>query len=121
MQQFSSSDFEGDRLKAPGAFAVCFLATWCPFCRDFLPNFERLATDGRFHLAVADISDESSPLWETFAVDIVPTVVAFRDGRPFWRKDGIAGYGLDDQDLAALRSAFQSGPTSPRAKASPRL
>ncbi|MCI4319663.1 MAG: thioredoxin family protein [Thermoplasmata archaeon] len=111
MEQFSTSDFVGTQLTAPGPVAVCFLATWCPFCRDFLPTFAAAEPGGRFRLAVADISEESNSLWETFGIEIVPTIVAFEDGRPFWRKDGIGGYGLDERDLAALRSAFEKGPT----------
>jgi thioredoxin 1 len=118
MQQLSAGDFDGDHLNASGEVAVCFLAGWCPFCRDFLPSFAAMGTGDRFELAVADISDESSPLWETFSIDIVPTIVAFRNGRPFWRKDGISGYGLDDKDLVALRSAFEKGPGPGRPKVS---
>jgi thioredoxin len=120
MQQLSARDFDGDQLKASGEVAVCFLAGWCPFCRDFLPSFAALETGDRFELAIADISDESSPLWERFSIDIVPTIVAFRNGRSFWRKDGISGYGLDDKDLAALRSAFEEAPAIDRPHGSPR-
>jgi thioredoxin-like negative regulator of GroEL len=108
MDQFSAMDFQADRLRLVEECAVCFHTTWCPFCRDFLPGFEALEGTVPFRLALADISDESSPLWEDHSVEIVPTIIAFRAGRPFWRKDGIGGYGLDENDLVALRAAFSA-------------
>ena len=54
--------------------------------------------------ALVDISAENNPLWETFKVDIVPTLVGFRNGLAIARKDGIAGAGLETSDLKdALR------------------
>jgi thioredoxin-like negative regulator of GroEL len=106
VDQLTASDFEADRLKVATEVAVCFHTTWCPYCRDFLPGFEALEGTVPFELAEADISDESSPLWEVHSIEIVPTILAFRAGRPFWRKDGIPGYGLDEKDLRALRAAF---------------
>ncbi|MCI4349956.1 MAG: thioredoxin family protein [Thermoplasmata archaeon] len=106
MERLSTADFSGDRLAAALDTAVCFYAGWCPFCVDFLPRFAALEGTVPFRLALADISDESTPLWETFGIAIVPTLVAFRAGRIFWRKDGVGGYGLDDHDLAALQRAF---------------
>ena len=54
--------------------------------------------------ALANISDESNPLWETFKVDIVPTLVGFRDGLVIIRKDGVASIGLGMPELEdALR------------------
>jgi len=54
--------------------------------------------------ALVDISDMDNPLWETFKVAIVPTLVGFRDGKAFVRKDGTAGVGLSAEELEdALR------------------
>jgi thioredoxin-like negative regulator of GroEL len=40
------------------------------------------------------MSDLESPLWDTFDVRIVPTVVVFKEGRPIFRSDGVLGRGL---------------------------
>jgi thiol-disulfide isomerase/thioredoxin len=98
-------DFEGDRLTRPGTWAVGFLASWCPFCRAFRPKFERFSAGPEVHLAVADVSEEENPLWDSLRVEVVPTLVVFRDGRPTWRRDGRAGEGLDERDLRALAAA----------------
>ena len=44
--------------------------------------------------AEVDISDYDNPLWETFGISIVPTVVVFKDGQPVFRRDGVQGRGL---------------------------
>ena len=58
--------------------------------------------------AVADISDIDDPLWETFAVNIVPTVIVFKNGELVSRKDGVLGRGLStkaiDEVIQELRS-----------------
>jgi hypothetical protein len=43
-------------------------------------------------------------LWEIFQVEIVPTLIGFRDGGAIVRKDGVAGVGLG---LPELEDALQ--------------
>ncbi len=105
MEELGAVDFESGRLTRPGTWAVGFLASWCPFCRAFRPKFEKLSAGPAVHLAVADVSDEDSPLWDSLKVEVVPTLVVFRDGRPIWRRDGRPGAGLDERDLNALAQA----------------
>lgn len=100
--------FEGERLQRAGAVAVAFLADWCPFCRAFEPEFASLATPHGRALAVADLTDLDSPLWDRFAIEVVPTVVVFRDGRTILRRDGVAGQGLGSADLRAIEQALQA-------------
>jgi thioredoxin 1 len=107
MERLGAEAFEGDRLRRGGTWAVAFLADWCPYCRAFAPEFERLQESGQFELAEADLTDEESPLWNQFAVEVVPTIVAFREGKVIFRRDGILGQGLSTADLAALRGALR--------------
>ena len=109
MERIGPDAFEGDRLLRRGTWAVAFLADWCPFCRAFAPKFEALAGSGPFQIAVADVTDENSPLWERFEVEVVPTLLAFRDGKSIFRRDGHLGRGLAPGDLADLEKAL--GPT----------
>ena len=105
MLSLKPDDFSGTRLLDSRNILAVFYASWCPFCRSFLSVFESAMvrkTDPQG--AFVDISDEDNPLWETFKVDIVPTLVGFRNGLAIARKDGAAGVGLGMSDLQdALR------------------
>ncbi len=106
MERWGTEAFQGERLKRPGTWGVCFLADWCPFCTEFLRRFEKLDGAGDLHVAVADVTDLESPLWERFRIDVVPTLVAFRNGKAIWRKDGVHMVGLREADLRELRTAL---------------
>ncbi len=106
METFREGDFEGTRLRRDGLWAVAFLADWCPFCHRFRPEFERVSEGA---LAVVDLSDVESPLWDRFGVEVVPTVLVFRDGDVVLRADGRAGRGLASSDLDRVRAALRGG------------
>ena len=88
------NDFDGQNLKDAGPIAVLFRAEWCSFCRGFMPIFESLQ-EAKVPSATVDLSDFSNPLWETFTIDIVPTVLLFNSGKIIQRYDGVAGQGLN--------------------------
>jgi thioredoxin 1 len=106
LERLGAADFDGVRLRRSGTWGVGFLAEWCPFCRSFEPKFEGLAGTTPAHLAIADVTDEESPLWERFSVEVVPTVIVFRDGEATFRRDGRLGRGLGEPDLQAFRAAL---------------
>ena len=82
-------------LESPEPAVVMFWATWCPFCRRFKSEFERLRDELRARFVSVFLDDESNPLWEDYAVDVVPTIALFRGGELVDRQDGVLGYGLD--------------------------
>ncbi len=88
-------------------WAVAFVADWCPFCRAFLAPFSELRGAGPFEIAFGDVTDEESPLWDDFRIEVVPTVLGFRDGRAVYRRNGVRGVGLLDEDLAAIRTEMR--------------
>jgi len=106
MLSLRPDDFSGTQLLDSRNVLAIFYAKWCPFCRTFLAIFESTMTERTNPGgALVDISDQNNPLWETFRVNVVPTLVGFIDGVPIVRKDGIAGAGLGTSDLQdTLRS-----------------
>jgi translation initiation factor 2B subunit (eIF-2B alpha/beta/delta family) len=107
LERLDAGAFRKGKLNRSGTWGVVFLAEWCPFCRAFAPLFAGLASEAQ--IAVGDLTSLESPLWEEFAVEVVPTVVVFREGEPVYRKDGILGEGLSEHDLPEIRNALGLG------------
>jgi thiol-disulfide isomerase/thioredoxin len=98
------NDFHGARLDRFGMWVVAFLADWCPFCRSFGPRLFAISGQG-FEVAWADVSRADSPLWDVFEIEVIPTVIIFRNGSVVLRVDGRFGEGLDTPDLAEILRA----------------
>ena len=108
--ELQSTDFSGQALNRKGIVAAVFLASWCSFCRRFRPLFEAAAADGRTTWAVVDVTDDENELWEKFGIEVVPTIVIFKDGQVIWRKDGVLGRGLSEADIQeAIRQIRLAG------------
>jgi thioredoxin 2 len=106
MERVGAEAFAGDRLDRAGTWAVAFVADWCPFCDEFLPPYSARKPPAGVRLALADLTDVESPLWDRFHVDVIPTVLIFAEGREIARMDGVLGVGIGDTELdALLRSA----------------
>ena len=78
---------------------MLFSAQWCPFCRRFYPDFQDALNSKGIRWAEVDISDTDDPLWETFDISVVPTVIIFKDGQPIFRRDGVLGRGLSEKAI----------------------
>jgi len=103
------SDFDGKRLKRGGTLTVLFAAEWCPFCRRFSPLFESALAKKGMPGALADLSNLGNPLWETFDIQVVPTVMVFKDGELIYRMDGLLGQGLPDDAMSQVLPYLTSG------------
>lgn len=83
-----------------GRVLALFHASWCPFCRSFLPVFEKNSGEGdSTNILKVKIDDETNPLWAEFSIEVVPTIILFNDGRVASRLDGTLGRGLTEEQL----------------------
>ena len=75
---------------------VCalFYASWCPFSRRFLPEFERAAGVHEKSFACVKV-DDLVDLCDEYAIDVYPTVIFFEKGKVLDRVDGVLGAGID--------------------------
>jgi hypothetical protein len=48
------------------------------------------------------LDDFGNPLWDAHCIDVVPTVIVFKDDAIQARRDGRAGVGLTEKDLETL-------------------
>lgn len=87
--------FRVEVLESQQPTVALFWATWCPFCRRYKPEFDKLAAKWPWRFASVYLDDESNPLWDDYSVEVVPTLALFRGGRLVARQDGILGYGID--------------------------
>jgi thiol-disulfide isomerase/thioredoxin len=104
MERLTAADFDGTTLARDGVLAVAFAADWCPYCREFMAEFK--TAELSVESAMGDVTDEESALWDDFELEVVPTLVLFRDGEAVWRRDGIRHAGLTASDIDALRAAL---------------
>ncbi|MCJ7696415.1 MAG: CDGSH iron-sulfur domain-containing protein [Anaerolineaceae bacterium] len=87
-----------DILKNKKRAFVLFYASWCPFCRDFLPIYDRyFEKEPETFLRV--MIDEKEELMDKYSVEIVPTVIFFSNGKIKRRCDGKECIGLSEKHL----------------------
>jgi thioredoxin 1 len=77
-----------------------FYSSWCPFCRSFLPSFQRKTEMANFDTILYIVVDDyDNPLWEEYSIDAVPTVILFERESVLKRLDGKLGRGLSEKEF----------------------
>ena len=87
-----------EMLRTKERVIALFYASWCPFCKKFLPIFMRSAEGERRDFL--SVQDDEETLADRYSVKIFPTVLYFEKGIVSKRLDGIPGVGLQEQHLA---------------------
>ena len=79
-----------------------FYANWCPYCKAFVPIFNKEIETSNIEVAVHVILDDfDNPLWDEYEVEAVPTILFFEHGKVSNRLDGKFGVGLNRTQLTA--------------------
>jgi len=88
-------DFEKEVLKSELPVLVDFYATWCGPCKMMAPNVEKIAEEFKDQLVVKKIDvDQESLLAQSFNINIIPTVVIFKNGTVVASHTGAMPYEL---------------------------
>lgn len=75
------NEFETEVLNKEGVVLVDFFATWCPPCKMLGPVLEDIASSrSEFDVIKIDI-DENQDLAIKYGVEVVPTMVVFKNGK----------------------------------------
>ncbi len=98
----TKKDFDAEIGKTSGSITL-FYSAWCPFCLSFLPAFEALA--GKREGFIKVCTDDLPELEDAFSIEVVPTVLCFRNGKVTARLDGELGRGLNAGSLASFAAA----------------
>lgn len=85
-------------LKNKNKVVALVYASWCPFCRNFLPVFEKYVSGEGFDFV--RVQDDQESIGDRYSVDIFPTVLYFEKGKVAKRLDGQPGVGLSEKQLA---------------------
>jgi thioredoxin 1 len=101
MIQVTTNNFSEKILKSSRPTVTLFSTTYCPFVSSFDRIFEEYKSP-IYEFAKVDITDDDNPLWERYDIEVVPTLIAFKDGKEIGRKDAALGVGLSEEDLKDL-------------------
>jgi len=100
MKEVDNEDDLTSILRATERVFVLFYASWCPFCRSFLPIFEEYARKNRRDTFLrVRIDDENNRLWEKYDVKVVPTVILFKGEKVQRRLNGVLRVGLTENQF----------------------
>jgi thiol-disulfide isomerase/thioredoxin len=91
-------DFISDLLLGSGNILVFFYALWCPFCRSTYHHLSSLSSNS-YKVFRVDLSDEDNPLWTILQIRRIPTLIAFHNGKEFWRREATYMIGLRETDF----------------------
>jgi len=89
------------QLKGKDRVFVLFYATWCGYSQRFLPIFEQVA-ERKGHQCIRVTMDEKESLFEKYSVDVMPSVLVFKNGKLSKRLDGTPHVGLSEEQLQEL-------------------
>jgi thioredoxin 1 len=80
---------------------VLFYASWCPFSQRFLPIFEKHTKNDEKDFCRV-LTDEIESCEEDYSIDVVPTVIFFKNGKIAKRLDGVVGEGLNEKQFVEM-------------------
>ena len=86
-----------EQLRQSGKVLALFYASWCPFCRNFLPIFTKHAQHINSAVCIrVRIDENENPLWDEYSFEAVPAVILFEKGQLVKRLDSHLGKGLNE-------------------------
>lgn len=98
----TDKDFEQTVLKSKTATLVDFWAAWCGPCRMLSPVVEELATEYEGKIQVVKLNvDENPGTAQKYSILSIPTLILFKDGKPFKQMVGFRQKAELKKDLDA--------------------
>lgn len=101
-----TSDFEERTLKRGGKALVFFYAKWCPYCRAACEETDCIMDKDTYEAYSVDLSDDDNPLWDQLGIEVVPTLIGYKDGEETYRKQAARMVGLRRPDFEAADASL---------------
>lgn len=85
-----ADNFKQSVLDQAGTTLVDFYATWCGPCKQYSPIVEKVASEKPegVHFVKIDV-DKSPDVARQYGVDVIPTTILFKEGKPVQRFVGV--------------------------------
>jgi thioredoxin 1 len=84
-----------------------FYASWCPYCKSFVPTFNKKIVEVKIGKVIhVFLDDYDNPLWDDYNIEAVPTIIFFEKGKVSRRLDGKFGRGLNEKQLNVWLESF---------------
>ena len=108
MKKINYKDTDKEMISEKETSVVCFGGEWCPFCRDFFPEFEKWKAPSGVKKIIAELDKEESPWWDLYKIEVVPTLAVIECGEITYRKDAKPSIGLDKEDFNDIEKFFEA-------------
>lgn len=93
LKHINKDNFESEVLKSEKLVLVDFFATWCGPCQMLAPVLEQISKEeDRFDIAKLDI-DEAQEIAINYGIQVVPTMLIFKDGQVVDNMEGFYSKG----------------------------
>lgn len=99
VKSITSRDFSEEVLNQKGVVLVDFFATWCPPCKMLAPVLEKVS-ESRADFKIVKVNIDQNPdKASEYNVEVVPTLLVFKDGKLVKKSEG---YIPEDEVVALL-------------------